>query len=60
MNEAMRKQLTDCVRARLDTIDIKWSTCGAEVKMLDYACGNGFFSRVSTSLYPTGLGATAD
>jgi hypothetical protein len=49
INQAMRRQVTECAHARLDTIGIDFNASGAEVKMLDYACGNGFYSRVNTS-----------
>lgn len=50
LNEAMREKIAQCIRARLDIIGLSWSSSGAGVKMLDYACGNGFLSRVSILL----------
>ena len=46
INKAMREKVAQCIRGRLDIIGVEWTSSGAEVKMLDYACGNGFLSRV--------------
>lgn len=60
INQAMRRQVTECAHTRLDMIGIDLGTRGAEVKMLDYACGNGFYSRVNNSPCAGGRNAMTD
>jgi hypothetical protein len=47
-NKVMRSKLAQCIAQRLDMIGVESanSSTGNE-RMLDYACGTGFLSRVS-------------
>jgi hypothetical protein len=61
INQAMSDNMSQCVRARLDTIGIESIGSGANVRLLDYACGSGFLSRVCAVLFSRhGLRSTAD
>jgi hypothetical protein len=47
-NKVMRLKLAQCIAQRLDMIGIESANLSTgDVKMLDYACGTGFLSRVS-------------
>ena len=51
-NKASRQKLAQNIRDKLSFVGIDWAKSpdgtltGKEVKMLDYACGPGFLSRV--------------
>jgi hypothetical protein len=48
INKANRSALASSIRARLDFVGVEWSRSSTDgVRMLDYACGPGFLSRVS-------------
>lgn len=51
----VNQQVTDALRARLDWVGIPFTNVGSsssdkEVRLLDYACGPGLMSRVSSSI----------
>ncbi|KAH7400997.1 S-adenosyl-L-methionine-dependent methyltransferase [Phaeosphaeria sp. MPI-PUGE-AT-0046c] len=47
INKASRTALAEKLRSRFDFVGIEWADQnGAEVRMLDYACGPGFLSRL--------------
>lgn len=49
INATNRAAFADEIRARLDFVGIAWAgQRDREVRMLDYACGMGFLSRVRT------------
>jgi hypothetical protein len=52
INKASREELAQIIQTRRDFIAIDWVSASTDVKMLDYACGPGFLSKVSTSYVP--------
>jgi hypothetical protein len=51
INKVNREKLASSIRARLDFVGVEWAKPDAEVvRMLDYACGPGFLSRVGITI----------
>lgn len=49
INKANRDKLTQAIQERRDFVAVEWASAHTNVKMLDYACGPGFLSKVRIS-----------